>query len=121
MGVEAGGEAVSRVVDTGWVRSATAEATVVEVKATPVPHPTVPAGRVPYLRAAVNLRKNGSINGVTLKVAAPSGRGIARTIVRNVRTTGQRNRASGRKTAVNARRKVQVADRSGVNIMTVAT
>ncbi len=118
---EAGGGVVSRVVDTGWVQSDTADTTAVEARATPVPNPTVRAGRAPYLIAAVNLRKTGPRNEVTHKLAGPNGRETGRTIGRNGRVTGKRNRASGRKPAVNAGKRLQIADRSGVKIMTVTT
>ena len=114
---EAGGGAVFPVVVTEWVPSATADTTAVEARVTPVPNPTVQAGRVPYLTAAVNLRINGPKNEVTPKATAQNGREIDRKAVPNARVTGKKNRASGRKRAVNARKKVPTADRNGVKIM----
>ena len=118
---EAGGGVVSRVVDTEWVPSATADTTAVEARVTPVLNPTVRAARVPYLTAAVNLRINGPRNRVTPRVTAPNGKETGRTAVQNAREKGKRNRVSGRKPAVNARKKVPTVDRSGVKIMTVTT
>ena len=105
----------------GWVRFATADTTAVAAEITPVLNPTVRAARVPYLTAAVNLRINGPRNRVTPRVTAPNGRETGRTAVQNAREKEKRNRVSGRKPAVNARKKVPTVDRSGVKIMTVTT
>jgi hypothetical protein len=93
----------------------------VEARATPVLSPTVRAVKVPYPTAAVNLRINGPRSGVTPRVTAPNGRETGRTAVQNAREKGKRNRVSGRKPAVNARKKVPTADRSGVKIMMATT
>ena len=105
--VEAGEEVVSHVVVPEWGQSATAEATAAADRVTPDLSPTIRAGKVPYLIAAVMPR-----------VIALSVRVTGRTAALNTRVTGKKNRENGRKPAVSAGKKPLTAGRNGVKITT---